>query len=56
MGKFLVEIRTTVDYVHRDTNLPRNKSSECLYSNEVAAATVRNIMIKHNQNPNSLYV
>jgi len=44
MSDFLQERRNRVDHVHRDTNVPRNRTIECLHSNETAAAAVREIL------------
>jgi len=46
MSDYLQERRVVIDYVHRDTNRPRNKTKECLLENQNLAATVREMMIE----------
>jgi len=47
MGEKLQRRRLPVDYVHRDTNKPRDRAVECLRVNETAAAEVRDMMINN---------
>lgn len=46
VGQFLQRKRIETEYVHRDSNTPRNKNSECIWKNEAFADRVRKILLR----------
>jgi hypothetical protein len=47
MSTKLQRKRIESDYIHRDTNQPRNKTEECIWNEPYIQNTVRDIMIKN---------
>mmetsp|Transcript_1342 Transcript_1342/g.1869 ORF Transcript_1342/g.1869 Transcript_1342/m.1869 type:complete len:147 (-) Transcript_1342:128-568(-) len=46
IGERLEKKRIENDYIHRDTNSPRNKTAECIWYDDELMAKVKEIMIR----------